>query len=138
MIFTEGGISWVASALCDADRTYREFASEMRPQLAELPSYYWWRQCYATFMSDPAGLRLMDMIGHDHVMWSFDYPHPESTLGESRRIVRDIYNQLGDEQAEWVVSKDGGDRLGHRGCCRAQSPEEVSDAGRRRSRRLAS
>ena len=105
VIFTEGGISWVASALYDADRTYREFASEMRPQLAELPSYYWWRQCYATFMSDPAGLRLMDMIGHDHVMWSFDYPHPESTLGESRRIVRDIYDQLGDEQAEWVVSK---------------------------------
>jgi predicted TIM-barrel fold metal-dependent hydrolase len=103
VIFTEGGISWVPSALYDADKTYREFETEMRPKLAQLPSYYWHRQCYATFMDDPSGIKLIDDIGYEHVMWSADYPHPESTLGESRRLVQSFFNDLGEERAKAIV-----------------------------------
>ena len=103
VIFTEGGIGWAPTAMFDADRLYREFESEMRPQLAHLPSYYWWQNCYATFMDDPTGIREMEYIGADHAMWTFDYPHPESTLGESRRILADIYSQLPEADANMVA-----------------------------------
>jgi predicted TIM-barrel fold metal-dependent hydrolase len=103
VIFTEGGISWVPSALYDADKTYREFETEMRPKLAELPSFYWHRQCYATFMDDPSGIKLIDDVGADKVLWSADYPHPESTLGESRELVRGFFDQLGGEKASAIV-----------------------------------
>ena len=78
-LFTKGGICWVPTALFDADRLCREFESEMRPQLANLPSYYWWQNCYATFMDEPTVIREIGQIGTGHVMWTFDYPHPEST-----------------------------------------------------------
>ncbi len=43
--------------------------------------YYWDHRMSASFMVDPLGLRLIDQIGVDKVMWSSDYPHNESTFG---------------------------------------------------------
>lgn len=103
VIFTEGGISWVPSAIYDADKTYRQFETEMRPKLAELPSFYWHRQCYAAFIDDPSGIKLIDDIGADKVLWSADYPHPESSLGESRELVKSFFDDLGEEKAKLVV-----------------------------------
>ncbi|MDH3731185.1 MAG: amidohydrolase, partial [Acidimicrobiia bacterium] len=57
IVFTEGGISWVAPALYEADKIYTAFKSEMNPKLAHPPSHYWFENCYATFMDDPVGLR---------------------------------------------------------------------------------
>ncbi|HKA05269.1 MAG TPA: amidohydrolase family protein [Acidimicrobiales bacterium] len=103
VVFTEGGISWVPAALFDADKQYKAYATEVRPKLAELPSFYWFRQCYATFMNDPAGLRLADMIGVDHMLWSVDYPHPEGNLGENVDVMRSIFEQLPEREARAVV-----------------------------------
>jgi predicted TIM-barrel fold metal-dependent hydrolase len=112
VVFTEGGISWIASAIYDADNTYRQFEADMNPKLAELPSYYWHRQCYATFMDDPAGLRLVDLIGADKILWSADYPHPESTLGKSRRMVQSIFEALPAETAQQVVGGNASNLYG--------------------------
>jgi predicted TIM-barrel fold metal-dependent hydrolase len=103
VVFTEGGISWVPAALFDADKQYRAYETEMRPKLAHLPSYYWYRQCYATFMNDPAGLKLADDIGYEHMLWSVDYPHPEGNLGENVEVMRAIFEQLGESRATAVV-----------------------------------
>jgi predicted TIM-barrel fold metal-dependent hydrolase len=106
VVFTEGGISWVPAALFDADKQYKAYATEVRPKLAELPSHYWFRQCYATFMNDPAGLRLADMIGYEHMLWSVDYPHPEGNLGENVEVMRSIYDHLPEDQARAVVGEN--------------------------------
>jgi predicted TIM-barrel fold metal-dependent hydrolase len=103
VVFTEGGISWVPSALFDADKQYKAYATEVRPKLRELPSYFWHRQCYATFMNDPAGLRLTDLIGYDHMLWSVDYPHPEGNLGENVDVMRSIFQRLAEHEARAVV-----------------------------------
>jgi predicted TIM-barrel fold metal-dependent hydrolase len=104
VVFTEGGIAWVPSALFDADRTYLSFESEMRPKLAHPPSYYWFQNCYATFMEDPPGIEQLHRIGWDRVMWSGDYGHPESTIGYTRAAVRELFNQVGDgESARAIV-----------------------------------
>lgn len=102
-VFTEGGASWVASALYDADKIYRTYQTEVKPKLANLPSYYWKRQCYATFMDDPVVFDVIDRIGDETIMWSTDYPHPESVLGESDAVLADIFDTLGEERARRVV-----------------------------------
>ena len=102
-IFTEGGAHWVPAALFDADRIYRDFETEMLPKLANMPSYYWAQNCYATFQEDPVGMRLRDLIGSDRVLWASDYPHPESTLGYSARTVRDIFSTAGEEAGRRIV-----------------------------------
>jgi len=103
VIFTEGGAHWVPAALFDADRIYRDFESEMNPKLAQMPSYYWWQNCYVTFQEDPIGMELLHHIGAHKVLWASDYPHPESTLGYSAAAVRDIIATTGEEAGKRIV-----------------------------------
>ncbi len=92
VVFTEGGISWVPSALFDCDKVYASFESEMSPKLAKRPSEYWFENCYATFIEDPSGLRQLDLIGVDNVMWGSDYPHPESAVGYTQQSLWDVFD----------------------------------------------
>ncbi len=96
VVFAEGGISWIPSALDHADRIHDKFAAHLHPRLAQPPSHYWFAQCYATFMEDQRGVEQIDCIGADRVLWSSDYPHPEGTFGSTRQVVSDLRRTLGD------------------------------------------
>lgn len=112
VLFAEGGISWVPSALDHADQIHRDFAGHLVPDLSEPPSHYWHRQCYATFMDDPRGVEQIDYIGVDHVMWSSDYPHPEGTGARSRDHVQALVEQLGPVAGRAVVGHTADTVLG--------------------------
>jgi predicted TIM-barrel fold metal-dependent hydrolase len=62
---------------------YGGFYDMIEPRIKTHPREYWQDNMHVTFMHDPAGLRLLDIIGADRVMWSSDYPHIESTWGFS-------------------------------------------------------
>ena len=51
------------------------------------PSEYWHRQCYATYQSDPVGVRLIDVLGEDNVMWGSDFPHPDGVWPDSQDFI---------------------------------------------------
>jgi predicted TIM-barrel fold metal-dependent hydrolase len=89
--------------LFDADRIYRDFETEVNPKLANMPSYYWWKNCYATFQEDPIGLELLKYTGVHKVLWASDYPHPESTLGYTAQTIRDIFDATDEASAKAVV-----------------------------------
>jgi predicted TIM-barrel fold metal-dependent hydrolase len=103
IVFTEGGISWIPSALEHADRIHREFAADLQPQLPRPPSSYWHQQCYATFMDDPRGIEQLHHIGADRVLWSRDYPHPEGTFGSTAALMQSLQHELGDRVAAGVM-----------------------------------
>jgi predicted TIM-barrel fold metal-dependent hydrolase len=103
VIFTEGGFQWAGQALVDMDYIARTYGSLLRPKLAHLPSFYWKRNCAATFMYDPVGLKIIDDIGVDNVMWSTDYPHAEGTWGYSGEVAELVWNTLGAEKATKVL-----------------------------------
>ena len=103
VVFTEGGAAWVADALYGFDKVCRDYYESLRPRLAQLPSYYWKRQCYATFMDDPIAMDLIDRIGTDNVMWSLDYPHPEGVHGYAGEVAKNIYDSIGHERAKKVL-----------------------------------
>ena len=103
IVFTEGGSSWVAQALADADMVYRNFYTELRPQLAEPPSFYWHRQCFATFIDEPLALTLVDRIGRGKMMWSVDYPHPESAVGGAVGVMKSIFDTVDTPTAQALV-----------------------------------
>ncbi len=105
VVFVEGGLSWVASMLHDADMIYNSFPTAMDPKLKHPPSWYWFNHCYATFMTDPAGLELLHRIGPDRVMWSSDYPHQESTFGYSRSAIQAVFDATSVENAQKIVGK---------------------------------
>ena len=106
VVFVEAGICWVASMLHDADMAYNSFPTMMEPKLKHPPSWYWRHHCYATFMTDPAGLSLLDRIGPETVMWSSDYPHQESTFGYTRSSIQAVFDSVKDvKTAQQILGK---------------------------------
>lgn len=103
VVFTEGGASWVAGTLENADKVARDYATELRPRLAHAPSWYWHNNCYTTFMEDSVAMEQLHRIGADRLLWSVDYPHPEGVLGESGRIVKAIFDVAGPEEGQKIV-----------------------------------
>jgi len=104
-VFVEGGLTWVASMLHDADMVATHFRTALQPKLKHAPSWYWRKHCFATFMTDPAGLSLLDRIGPETVMWSSDYPHQESTFGYTRSSIQAVFDATTVENAQMIVGK---------------------------------
>jgi predicted TIM-barrel fold metal-dependent hydrolase len=67
------------------------------------PSAYLRRQVWATFQIDFAGLRLLDVIGDDRVMWASDYPHPDSTWPESQHAIATNFKDVPPESRRRIL-----------------------------------
>ncbi|WP_176596367.1 MULTISPECIES: amidohydrolase family protein [Sphingobium] len=103
--FQEAGILWAASCLHDAEIAYASQARISDWKLAHPPRHYWQNHCYVSFMSDPLGLKIIDSVGVDRVMWTPDYPHPEGTLGYGWKAIQDVIDALGEENAAKVLGR---------------------------------
>ena len=90
--------AWLPYMLERMDDTYRKFvdAGDFRRShgglpLTMTPTEYFKRQVWATFQTDFAGLRLVDTLGDDRVMWASDYPHPDSTWPDSQQAIEENF-----------------------------------------------
>ncbi|MEK9748997.1 MAG: amidohydrolase family protein, partial [Pseudomonadales bacterium] len=81
------------------------FPTAMNPKLEHAPSWYWRAHCYATFMTDPVGLSIIDRIGPETCLWSSDYPHQESTFGYSRSAIQSVFDAVPLEDAQAILGK---------------------------------
>jgi predicted TIM-barrel fold metal-dependent hydrolase len=100
----EGGIAWVPTALQDAEHVLASFQHMFNHQLERDVRYYWDNHMSASFMVDPLGMKLIDEIGIEKVMWSSDYPHNESTFGYSEKSLTAVVAALGADNAARVCS----------------------------------
>jgi predicted TIM-barrel fold metal-dependent hydrolase len=105
IVFTEGGIAWVPGMLQDAQKLYHAFDSLHDFVPPHPVSHYWQRNCWATFMTDPAGLANIDRIGSDKCMWSSDYPHNEGTFGYSEDAMQQVLDAVSDEVARKILGQ---------------------------------
>jgi predicted TIM-barrel fold metal-dependent hydrolase len=108
----EGGIAWVPWALQDAEHLVASYQHMFNRPLEHDVRYYWDNHMSASFMVDPLGLKLIDQIGVDKVMWSSDYPHNESTFGYSEKSLAAVVESVGAEAAARIVSGNITDFLG--------------------------
>ena len=100
-MLAETGIGWLPYMIERMDDTYQKFldAGEYWRahgglRLTMEPSAYFRRQIWATFQTDYAGLRLLDVLGEHRVMWASDYPHADSTWPDSRKVVEDNFTDV--------------------------------------------
>ena len=101
IVLAETGIGWLPYIHERFDDSYERFtdAAEYWKQRGGLPltmqpSAYLRRQVWATFQIDHAGLRLLDVIGDDRVMWASDYPHADSTWPESQKAIAENFTDV--------------------------------------------
>ncbi|RDH78403.1 amidohydrolase [Mycolicibacterium moriokaense] len=100
----EGGIAWIPTALQDAEHVLASYQHMLNHQLQHDIRYYWDTHMSASFMVDPLGLKLVEEIGVDKVMWSSDYPHNESTFGYSEKSLAAVVDAVGAENGAKIVS----------------------------------
>ena len=94
LVIGESGIGWIPYILEHMD--LERVAQFKDLTLTMTPSDYWHRQCFATYQSDPIGIRLLDILGEDNVMWGSDFPHPDGVWPDSQAFIE---RELGDVPA---------------------------------------
>ncbi len=85
LVIGESGIGWIPYLLEHMDLEWEDQFKDLT--LTMKPSDYWRRQCYATYQSDPIGIRLLDLLGEDNVMWGSDFPHPDGVWPDSQEFI---------------------------------------------------
>ena len=55
------------------------------------PSDYWKRQCKATFQYDKIGMKLINDMGAESLMWGSDYPHGDGVWPESEKYIKEQF-----------------------------------------------
>jgi predicted TIM-barrel fold metal-dependent hydrolase len=75
------------------DRAPRTRRWSFPTKLSLLPSEYFHRQVFATYVDDAVAIHNLDLIGVGNLMWSSDYPHNASSWPHSQDVVeRDFKN----------------------------------------------
>ena len=85
VVIGESGIGWIPYLLDHMDLEWEDQFKDLT--LTMKPSDYWKRQCRATYQSDPVGVRLLDLLGEENVMWGSDFPHPDGVWPDSREFI---------------------------------------------------
>ena len=92
VVIGESGIGWLPYILDHMDLEWEDQFKDLTLKMK--PSDYWRRQCFATYQSDPIGLRLLDILGEDNVMWGSDFPHPDGVWPDSKAFIEREFEHI--------------------------------------------
>lgn len=95
VVIAESGIGWIPYILEHMDLEWEDQFKDLTLKMK--PSEYWYRQCYATFQSDPVGMRLVDVLGEGNIMWGSDFPHPDGIWPDSQEFIEREMGHLSDD-----------------------------------------
>jgi predicted TIM-barrel fold metal-dependent hydrolase len=99
----ETGVGWLPHFIESLDDRYWRNRSWGDLPIEEPPSFYWYRNNAATFITDRSGIALRHKVGVDNMMWSSDYPHHGNDWPYSRKVIDDTMGDVpADERARIV------------------------------------
>ncbi len=104
LVIAESGIGWIPYILDRMDLEWEDQFKDL--SLTMKPSEYWRRQCAATYQSDPVGLRLLDLLGEENVMWGSDFPHPDGIWPDSQAFIDREFGHLPAETRRKVTCEN--------------------------------
>jgi len=85
VVIGEAGLGWIPYVVQHMDLEWEDQFKDL--ELKMKPSDYWHRQCYATYQTDPIGIKLIEDLGIDNVMWGSDFPHPDGIWPDSQEFI---------------------------------------------------
>jgi len=105
IVTVENEIGWMPFMLQQWDYYYRRFRGVNPPPINKDPSEYFKQQIYLTFFNDSVGGRNLEWWGEDNCMWSNDFPHPNSTWPNSRKVIeRDLGHLPKEKQTKLLYA----------------------------------
>ena len=111
IVMAEAGLAWIPSMIQGLDLWYqrtrdgRRLASDSAVTLPKLlPSEYFHRQIWISFVDDPLGVRMVgNVLNADKVMFGSDYPHPASTWPYSQQVIDDQMHGISSDIVEKIT-----------------------------------
>ncbi len=98
LMYAESQIGWIPYYLERADDNYTTHMwAQGEERLPNPPSYYYRRQIYSCFFKDSTGMKLLDEVGVDNVLFETDYPHSDGTYPHSREVAHSLFGHLDAE-----------------------------------------
>ena len=98
LMYAESQIGWIPYYLERADDNYVTHQwAQADFRLPEKPSFYYYRQVYSCFFKDAAGMKLLDEVGVDNVLFETDYPHSDGTFPNSKETAQRLFGHLDPE-----------------------------------------
>jgi predicted TIM-barrel fold metal-dependent hydrolase len=100
ILYAECQIGWIPyllERLDDVWETHRGW-SQSQLHIPQPPSTYYFDHVYSCFFKDAVGVRLLDLVGEDNVMFETDYPHQDGTWPHSRQAAAEQFGHLTDTQ----------------------------------------
>jgi predicted TIM-barrel fold metal-dependent hydrolase len=102
IVMAEAGLAWVPSMIQGLDIWYqrtrdgRRLTGEVPITLPKmLPSDYFHRQIWISFVDDPLGVKMIGgVLDEDKIMFGSDYPHPASTWPDSAKVLEESRQSL--------------------------------------------
>ncbi len=110
VVIAESGIGWIPYLLERMDLEWEDQYKDLT--LTMKPSEYWHRQCKATYQSDKVGIRLLDVLGEDNVMWGSDFPHPDGVWPDSQEFIKNELGDLPEKTRNKIVCGNAADLYG--------------------------
>ncbi|WDE14272.1 amidohydrolase family protein [Thalassomonas haliotis] len=102
--FLEAGCSWIPHWLWRLDNIcYPEFPALIKENIRMLPSEYFKRHCWTTLeIGEPCLKAVVDMIGHENILFGSDFPHPDHLHFELAEIAKECA-ELTPEQLKDIL-----------------------------------
>ena len=75
MVIGEAGTGWIPYILDRMDAEWEDQFKEL--DLKMKPSEYWQPPVLRDLSERSVGVKLMEELGEDNIMWGSDFPHPD-------------------------------------------------------------
>jgi predicted TIM-barrel fold metal-dependent hydrolase len=99
----ETGVGWLPHFIeCLDDRYWRNRSWGQLP-IEHPPSYYWYRNNAASFITDRSGIDLRHRVGVENMMWSSDYPHHGNDWPYSRKVIEETMGNIPAEEKALIT-----------------------------------
>lgn len=94
----EIGCGWLPHFIESLDDRYWRNRAWGDLPISEPPSFYWYRNNSASFITDRSGIELRHRVGVRNMMWSSDYPHHGNDWPYSRKVIAETMGQIPEDE----------------------------------------
>jgi predicted TIM-barrel fold metal-dependent hydrolase len=103
IVSAENDTGWLPHFMFRMDHAYEKLHHRAKLNLETTPGELFRRQVYATFQDDPIGPMTYKYFGTDNYMWASDFPHPDSTFPDSRKVIERDFEGIPEQIKKKMV-----------------------------------
>jgi uncharacterized protein len=95
IVSVESGVGWLPFFMQALDHQLGEMSPAVAESLSMSPSDYFRRQIHACFWFERQGIQhVIDAIGHEHLLFETDFPHPTCTYPDGLEIAAEALSGM--------------------------------------------